>query len=316
VTLTRNGARVDAVVQLTKQGLAFVFDRVTGTPIWPIEERAVPPSDVDGEKAWPTQPFPTKPAAFAAQGATLEDAFDFTPDLRAMAQAEMKKYRLGPIYTPPSRQGTLMMPGIIGGANWGGGAFDPETRRLYVKVSNQAAIARVVAPDRSPTNPRAGEVDANWVGDLGTSASFVPAPTGGDAASPGRMPSLPLLKPPYGELVAIALDSGDIAWRVPFGDTPSIRAHPLLKGVVLPDRLGAAGAPGVMVMKSGLAIGGGGDSALYAFDTTTGKELWRLPLQTRVTATPMTFRSATGTQFVVVATGSGANAALVALTVK
>ena len=319
VTINRNGSRVDAVVQLTKQGLAFVFDRVTGTPIWPIEERAVPPSDVAGEKAWPTQPFPTKPAAFAAQGATLDDAFDLTPDLKALAQAEMKKYRLGPMYTPPSVQGTLMMPGIIGGANWGGGAFDPATRRLYVKVSNQAAIARVVAPDRSANNPRAGEVDANWIGDLGTSATFAPAvpvSPGADAAPPGRMPSLPLLKPPYGELVAIALDTGDIAWRVPFGDTPSIRAHPLLKGVPLPERLGAAGAPGVIVTKSGLAIGGGGDTALYAFDAATGEELFRLPFPTRVTATPMTFRSAARTQLVVVATGSGATAALVALAVK
>jgi quinoprotein glucose dehydrogenase len=313
VTLDRAGARVDAVVQLTKQGLAFVFDRVTGTPIWPIEERPVPPSDVEGEKAWPTQPFPTRPAAFAAQGATLEDAFDLTPALKAAAQAEMKKYRLGPMYTPPSAQGTLMMPGIIGGANWGGGAYDPETHRLFVKTSNQAAIARIVAPDRSPDNPRAGEVDAPLVGNLGTSATFRPSPPQGSSQA---MSALPLLKPPYGELVAIALDTGDIAWRVPFGDAPSVRSHPLLQGVTLPARLGAAGAPGVIVTRNGLVIGGGGDTALYAFDAATGKEIWHLPLPSRVTATPMTYRSPGGTQFVVVATGSGSGASLIALTVR
>jgi quinoprotein glucose dehydrogenase len=310
VTIERNGRRVDAVVQLTKQGLAFVFDRVSGAPIWPIEERAVPASDVAGETAWPTQPFPTRPAALAAQGMGPDTVFDLTPELKRAAEASLARFRVGPIYTPPSVQGTVMVPGIIGGANWGGAAFDPETRTLYVKVSNQAAVAKIAAPDRSPNSPRAGEVDAAFVGDLGTSATFTPpAPPG----FTGRMPSLPLIKPPYGELVAIRLDTGDIAWRVPFGDTPSIRAHPLLQGVALPARLGAAGAPGVIVTKSGLILGGGGDSALYAFDARTGKEVWHLPLARRVTSTPMTYRSRTGAQSVIVATGSGADAMLVAL---
>ena len=310
VTVERNGRRLDAVVQLTKQGLAFVFDRVTGAPIWPIEERPVPGSDVPGESAWPTQPIPTRPAAFAAQGLGPDTIFDLTPELRRAAEASLTRFRVGPMYTPPSDQGTVMVPGIIGGANWGGGAFDPDTRMLYVKISNQAAVAKVAAPNLSPDSPRAGEVDAALVGDLGTSATFTPpAPPG----FTGRMPSLPLIKPPYGELVAIRLDTGDIAWRVPFGDTASLRAHPLLQGVMLPARLGAAGAPGVIVTKGGLVIGGGGDSAVYAFDASTGQELWQLPLPRRVTATPMTFRAPSGTQFVVVATGSGADAVLVAL---
>lgn len=313
VTLSREARRIDAVVQLTKQGFAFVFDRVTGAPIWPIEERAVPASDVAGEAAWPTQPFPTRPGPIAAQGVTLDAAFDLTPELKAAAQAEMKKYRLGPIYTPPSPEGTLMLPGIIGGANWGGGAFDPGTRMLYVKVSNQAAIARIIAPDRSPGNPRAGEVDADRVGDLGASATFTPA---APQDFSGRMPSLPLLKPPYGELAAIRLDTGDVAWRVPFGDTPSLRSHPLLKGVTLPERLGAAGAPGIILTKSGLVLGGGGDTALYAFDAKDGRELARIELPRRTTSTPMTYRTASGTQYVVIATGSGNNAALVALAVR
>src|SRR6185436_3241470 len=123
VTIHVDGRAIDAVVQLTKQGFAFVFDRVTGKPVWPIEERAVPPSDVAGEHAWPTQPFPTKPAPIAPQGVFPEDAIAFTPELRAQALAEMQKYRTGPLYTPPSVVGTLMNPGIIGGANWGGSAF-------------------------------------------------------------------------------------------------------------------------------------------------------------------------------------------------
>ena len=306
-----NGKNVDVVVALTKQGFAFVLDRVTGNPVWPIEERSVPPSDVEGERAWPTQPFPTKPAAYARQGMTLDDAIDFTPDLKAQAQAEMKKYRLGPLYTPPSVQGTLMNPGIIGGANWGGSAFDIGTRILYVKTSHQPALVRI--RPGSEANSRPGESDAPLAGSVGN-ASFTPTPPAGFAGS-GRMGSLPLVKPPYGELVAISLDSGEILWRVPFGDTPSVRQHPLLKDVKLPARLGAAGAPGVLVTRSGLVLGGGGDSALYAFNKQTGQELARFELPRRASATPMTY-SVNGRQFVVMATGGGANASLVAWTVK
>lgn len=118
VTITVGGRRIDAVVQLTKQGFAFVFDRVTGRPVWPVEERAVPASDVPGEASWPTQPFPTRPPAFEAQGVSLDDAFDATPELKAAAQAELKKYRLGPLYTPPSAEGTVVRPGVWGGAGW------------------------------------------------------------------------------------------------------------------------------------------------------------------------------------------------------
>ncbi len=143
VRIHANAQDIDAVVQLTKQGFAFVFDRISGKPVWPIKEVPVPASDVPGEHAWPTQPEPTKPPAFTAQGVSLDDAFDLTPELKAEAQAQMQKFRLGPLFTPPSFQGTLMRPGVIGGANWGGGAFDPETHILYVKSSNIPAIAKV-----------------------------------------------------------------------------------------------------------------------------------------------------------------------------
>jgi quinoprotein glucose dehydrogenase len=298
VTIQVNGRTIDAVVQLTKQGFAFVFDRVTGQPVWPIEERAVPPSDVDGEHAWPTQPFPTRPPAFTEQGVTPDDVFDLTPELKAAAQQELKKYRIGPLFTPPSYQGTVQRPGIIGGANWGGGAFDARSGLLFVKTTNQAHIGRVGKPDRSGANPRAAEVDADYtrVGD--TEAQF--------------MKGIPLLKPPYGHLVAIDLNHGAIAWRVPFGDTPSLRQHPALKGVVLPDVLGSPGAPGVLATAGGLVFAGGGDVAFHAVDASSGAEKWRAPLPGRGNATPMTYRSKSGRQFVVIATGGGEDAALMA----
>jgi quinoprotein glucose dehydrogenase len=311
VTMTVGGRRVDAVVQLTKQGFAFVFDRVTGRPIWPIEERAVPPSDVAGEQAWTTQPFPTRPAPLVPQGVSLDDAFDLTPELKAAAQSELQKYRLGPLYTPPTSTGTFMRPGVIGGANWGGGAFDPETSILYAKVSNQPALVRIVAADRSATGPRAGEVDAEFVGSQGGTTFTPPPPPGADPGA--RVPTLPLLKPPYGELIALNLNTGEIAWRTPVGDNAAIRNHPSLRGVALPERLGVAGAPGAIVTKGGLVFVGGGDTGLNAFDKHTGKLLFRVDLGRATTGTPMTYRTKSGTQFVVIATGSGANATLVAM---
>jgi quinoprotein glucose dehydrogenase len=299
VTLTVDGRKIDAVVQLTKQGFAFVFDRVTGIPVWPIEERPVPASNIEGEHASPTQPFPTKPPAISPQGVTLDDAFDATPELKAAAQEQLKKYRLGPLFTPPSYQGTVMRPGVIGGANWGGGAFDPATGFLIVKTSNLAHIARVARPDRSSANPRASEVDADWTGDLaGTNATF--------------QNDLPLTKPPYGQLTAIDLNRGAIAWSETFGDWPELRHNPALAGVKLPEQLGVAGPPGVVVTKGGLIFAGGEDLFLHAVDEITGKDLWQGPLPARAYGTPMTYRTRAGHQFIVIATGQGANAALVA----
>jgi len=302
VTITVDGRRIDAVVQLTKQGFAFVFDRVTGKPVWPIEERPVPASDVDGEHAWPTQPFPTKPPAFTEQGVTLDDAFDLTPALKDAAQTELKKYRIGPLFTPPSRRGTVQRPGLIGGANWGGGAFDASSGVLIFKTTNQANIGRVGEPDRSAANPRASEVDAELVRVGETNADF--------------MNGIPLLKPPYGHLVAIDLNRGAIKWRVPFGDTPSLRRHPALAGVTLPPVLGAAGAPGVLATAGGLVFAGGGDVAFHAVDVSTGAEMWHVAVPRRANGTPMTYRAANGRQFVVIATGGGEDATLMAFALR
>jgi len=296
VTIKPEGRAVDAVVQLTKQGLVFVFDRVSGKPVWPIEERPVPASDMPGERAWPTQPFPTKPPAIAEQGATELDAIDFTADLHAAAVAELKKLRLGPLYTPPSAQGTLQRPGIIGGANWGGAAFDASTGRLYVKTSNQAHVARLGKPENRPS-----EVEAEYTRLGDTSA---------------ELNGIPLLKGPYAHLTALDLNRGTIAWRVPFGDLPSLRQHPALKDVKLPDRLGAPGAPGTIGTAGGLLFVGGGDGALHAVNTDTGLDEWSAPLPQRSSATPMTYRARNGKQFVVIAVGGRTNAELLAFTLR
>jgi quinoprotein glucose dehydrogenase len=284
VTIRVNGKRIDAVVQLTKQGFAFVFDRVTGMPVWPIEERPVP-----------TQPIPTKPPAFTPQGVTLDDAFDLTPELKAAAQAEMQKFRLGPVYTPPSMEGTLVRPGVWGGANWGGGGFDPDTGMLYLKTVGLPQVFRIQKRDpNAPTN-RPGEVDADYV-NRGLSGYF--------------NEGLPLTKPPYAHLVAIDLNKGEIAWREPFGDLPAVRERLEALGVKPPGPLGAQGPPGLVVTKGGLIFIGGGDRAFHAVDKSTGKDLWSMEtLET--TGTPMTYEVG-GRQFVVVATGRGSAATLVA----
>ncbi|HEV2274193.1 MAG TPA: pyrroloquinoline quinone-dependent dehydrogenase [Acidobacteriaceae bacterium] len=302
-TITVHGRKIDAVAQETKEGFVFVFDRVTGKPVWPIEERPVLASDIESEHASPTQPFPTKPPAISRQGITLDDAFDATPELKAEAQAQMQQYRIGPLFTPPSFRGTLMLPGVLGGANWGGGAFDPETGLLYVKTTNLAHIARVKRPDRTQNNPRASEVDADWSGDLqGTNATF--------------HDGLPLTKPPYGELVAVDLNHGTIRWKIPLGDWPELRSNPVLRGVTLPPVLGTAGPQGPVVTKGGLLFVSGGDGALHAINKVNGDDLWQGKLPARSHGTPITYRTREGRQFVVIATGAGADASLVAFSLR
>jgi quinoprotein glucose dehydrogenase len=301
VTITVGGRKIDAVVQLTKQGFAYVFDRVSGAPVWPIEERPVPQSDVPGEQSSPTQPFPTRPPAFTPQGVSLDDAFDLTPELNAAAQAEMKKYRLGPLFTPPSLQGTITRPSVWGGADWGGGAFDPDDGILYVKSVALGGVARIQPFDRAAAGARAAEVDAEYV-NRGLPAAF-------------NNGVIPFFKPPYAHLTAINLNTGTIAWQVPFGDFPALREYLQKLGVAVPAALGAQGPPGAIVTAGGLVFIGGGDAAFHAIDKATGRDLWSAPTA-ETTGTPMTYRTSSGRQFVVVATGRGADAALVAFALR
>jgi quinoprotein glucose dehydrogenase len=309
ITIRVGGRTIDAVSVVTKMGFIFVFDRVTGTPVWPIEERPVPASDVPGERASPTQPFPTRPAPFAQQGLTETDVIDFTPQIRALALEELKRYRSGPMFTPPSLQGTIVMPGSIGGGGWGGGAFDPETGTLYVKATNNP-ILYTLRRNEQPSDT----VDGAYMVDLGRTGLSVNTNRLTDSLGIPRGSSLPLNKPPYGTLTAIDLNTGDHRWQVPVGDNASMRDHPLLRGLSLP-RLGVTGAPGPIVTKGGLVFLSGGGSTLFAFDKATGGVLWEHALGRTAYSVPMTYRTSTGKQFVVIATGSGANATLMAFAI-
>jgi quinoprotein glucose dehydrogenase len=303
ITIRPDGKTVDAVAVLGKTGFVYVFDRVTGEPVWPIEERAVPQSDVPGERTSPTQPFPTRPAPFAKQGLTEADLIDWTPELRKLALEEFRKHRTGPMFTPPSLEGTVMMPGVIGGSGWGGGAWDPETGTLYVKATNWPALIRLIQPPRSDT------IQARYVFDRSATLRL-PVPQSPDTAGLHRPPDdLPIHKPPYGTLTAIDLNTGEHRWQIAVGDMPNIRNHPLLKGLDIPP-LGVSGAPGPIVTRGGLVFLTGGGSTLYAIDKTSGKTLWEADLGARGYAVPMTYRTRAGRQFVVIATGAGDDAVL------
>ncbi len=285
VTITVDGRKIDAVAQVSKQGFTYVFDRVTGEPVWPIKELPVDTTtDVPGEQVYPTQPFPTRPPPFFPQGISLDDASDLTPEIKALAQEQMKRYRLGPLFTPPSLRGTVQRPAATGAANWGGAAFDPETGLLYVKVSDTYSVNRICKNDRK--NP---DVDWDYSNYCGASGMF--SSTAGASTSVSGLGAIPLTKPPYAYVVAVDLNRGDIAWKVPFGQgSQAIRQHPLLKGVALPDRLGTPGPPGPAVTRGGLVFVGGGDPYLYAFDKATGKEIWRVPTPFPTGGNPMTYQ--------------------------
>lgn len=301
-TVNDGGRRRDIVAAATKQGFLFVFDRVTGVPLWPIEERPVGQSDVPGEATWPTQPFPTRPAPFSPQGFTTDDVVDFTPDIRAGALAQISAYRLGPLYTPPSMEGTIVRPGVIGGAGWGGVAIDRETGWAYIKASHEPALMAITRRDT-----KSDTVDAPYVLD-NTRRSLAYRPPAGS----GRGASIPIVKPPYGTLTAIDLNTGDTKWTIPLGDNPDVRRHPALAGVTLPPKLGVVGSPGAMVTRGGLVFLTGGGRVLYAIDSRTGEYKWEYDLGQVGYANPMTFRSRAGKQYIVIATGGGTTSRLVA----
>jgi len=297
--ITVDGRRIKAIAQPTKQGWLYVFDRTNGKPVWPIEERPVAKGDVPGEWYSPTQPFVTKPPAYESQGVSTDDLIDFTPELKAEAEKIVAKYKIGPIFTPPTVStwpgplGTLARPGSTGGANWPGGALDPETNVLYIFSKSQVTPLGLVQPDpgrsdfgyvsgtaRDPNAPT--QTAGGRGGGRGATAPAQAAPALTEAGSPvapaagggggGRgggggeggpaltVQGLPLVKPPYGRITAIDLNKGTIAWQIAHGDTPdNIKNHPALKGVTIP-RTGRPGLIGVLVTKT-LAIAGEGGFA-------------------------------------------------------
>jgi quinoprotein glucose dehydrogenase len=291
VDVTVEGRPVKAVVQATKQSWAYVFDRLTGKPVWPIEERPVAKSDVPGEWTSPTQPFPTRPKPFETQGITHDDLIDFTPALREEALKLVKDYRIGPIFTPPSlanspdgTKGTLQKPGANGGANiQGGAAFDPESGVLYVaSVAGHSRLALESNPERS---------EMRYVS-LGPSGLRGPQ-------------GLPLLKPPYGRITAIDLKTGEHLWWIPNGDTPAaVKNHPALAGLKLP-RTGKNSHANLLVTKTLLFAGEGtgGEPIFRALDKKTGETIAEVKLPASTNGAPATFHHE-GRQYIVVAVAS------------
>ena len=310
--VTVDGRRIKALAQVSKQAFTYVFDRVTGKPIWPIEERAVAASDVPGEELSQTQPFPTKPPAFDRQGIAEDDLIDFTPALRAEAKEILSHYRAGPLFTPPSlfkeggTRGTIFLPGINGGALWSGSGADPETGFLFVPSKTQPVMMTLTPlPGDRKTWPSVVPIE-------GTPLPYVP---NGKIGPPSVHPSkpapptgpqgLPLVKPPYSRMTAYNLNTGTIAWQVPTGaGQDGIRNHPALAGLKLPDLGGQGGLGGPLVTKtlviygllssSGRADRGG---RLVAYDKATGAMLGSVTLPGAPLGTPMTY-AVKGKQFV------------------
>ncbi len=297
LTIRVDGRTIDAVAAVSKTGYTYVFDRVTGQPVWPIEERPVPQTDIAGEQTAPTQPFPIKPPPFVSPGFTRDDVVDFTPEIRARALEMLEGLRFGPIFTPPSKEGTVMRPSNIGGANWGGSSADPDRGILYVKAKTTISIVTLEERQEEPgSDPPRG-----W--------SYFPYRHTLDR--PTLNEAIHLSKPPYGTITAIDLNQGEILWQVPSGDIPEMRNDPMMRGVN-PPPLGAIGNAGLLVTAGGLLFTAPGDNKLYALDQESGAVLWAGDLPHGAQGTPLTYRSSDGRQFVVVATGEGSDATLVA----
>lgn len=290
-----NGKLVKAVAQTSKQGYLYVFDRATGDPVWPIEERAAPQSTVPGEATAAMQPHPTRPAPFDRQGVTPEDIVDFTPAIRARALSVLEQYNHGPLYTPPMLgKPTIQLPGIAGGASWSGAACDPETGICYVS---------------SVTLPYTVDLTPSDVPGVGYYAKLKPVPA---------LDGVPMWKPPYGRLTAIDLNTGSHRWVTPVGDI----AHTVesLRSLGLKN-LGRPARGHLLLTKTLVVVGqegstqreGGPEStptfetvspSLVAFDKTTGRPVAEVPLPRNATAAPMTFMLG-GKQHLIVATGGG-----------
>ncbi len=306
--ITVDGRTIKAIMQVSKQAFTYVFDRATGEPVWPIDERPVPPSTVPGEQAAPTQPFPTRPPAFDLQGTTEDSLIDLTPELRQRALEKLRQFDYGPLYTPPTERGTLMLPGLIGAASWGGAGFDAETGILYVPSRTSPSIAR-------PTRP-------------GERRRSIPLRVGADTTVEG----IPLFKPPWARLTAIDMNRGEILWISPLGNGP--RNHPLLRDLDLPPLGDHIDGQSILVT-SELAFAAvwrrdrrdgsrltpswdpwgdpdAGRKLIYAFDKRDGELLHVVELDGFAASAPMTYLHE-GKQYIAVAVGGNEDNALVAL---
>jgi len=329
--ITVNGRAVKAVAQPSKQGFLYIFDRVTGKPVWPIEERPVEVGSVPGEWYSPTQPIPSKPAAYSRNGVSIDDLIDFTPDFRKQAEALVSRYHLGPVFTPPvvskidGPLGTLTLGTADGGTNWPGGSYDPETHVLYAFACNACLEPIGLVPPPKELS------DMNYVyGTAGKEVRMINA-AGTDSSADALKPvkkaagssdewavlnvdGLPLIKPPYGTISAINLDTGEIVWQIAHGETPDlIRNHPALKGLKIPRTGQETWNVGTLVTKT-LVIAGDGmvttgpdhprGAMLRAYDKKTGKEVGAIYMPAPESGSPMTYML-NGKQYIVVAVSGG-----------
>lgn len=289
--ITVDGRPVQAVAAISKQGFTYVFDRLTGEPVWPIEEREVPPSTVPGEVASATQPFPTKPAAFEPQGITDETLIDFTPELRQEALQIIEQYDYGPLFTPPSLRGTIQFPGWAGGGEWHGAAFDPETGLYYIPSASQPIVVQL----------REARREREEMGYVRGGPMNVGGPQG-----------LPLTKPPYGRITAINLNTGEHEWMVPHGEGP--RQQIIDLGILDPGPVGSTSRTGPVLTRTLLFMAqrDGDRNLIRAFDKANGEIIAEIELPLPPGGTPMTYM-VNGKQYICIAVGGGADSRLVAL---
>ncbi len=309
VDITVDGKRIPALVQTTKQAFAYVLNRKTGEPVWPIEERSVPQSVLPGEKTSPTQPFPTRPAPYEMQGLTEDDLIDFTPELRKRALEIFSDYKIGPLFNPPlhrdNPEGKITSLHCPGGATniMGGAAVDPETAILYVASVKGCSSPNLVPGEEidDPAKFTTGKTVMKWVS--------------GPRRGPRRIRGIPLYKPPYGRITAIDLNTGEHLWWIPNGGTPeAVKSHPALQGLDIPNT-GQSSHATKLVTKTLLMYGEGrsGESRFHAVDKKTGERLGTVELPAPTNQAPMTYMHE-GKQYIVVAVGSpGFPGSLVAL---
>ncbi|MGD1096169.1 MAG: PQQ-binding-like beta-propeller repeat protein [Bryobacteraceae bacterium] len=331
-----NGKLVKAVAVPSKQVWLYCFDRATGQPLWPIEERPVPQSDVPGEKTAKTQPYPTKPPAYARNEVRVpDDLIDFTPEMRANAIDNLSRYRVAGVFNPPlvgdpkGLLGALNIGHSGGGTNWPGGGADPETHIVYAQANNSGVQAMVLRtpPSDFKTDMRyvSGRQDQPFriavaagtgtAADAPTTREREPEPggRGGGGVNLLQVQGLPIVKPPYGVISAINLDKGELQWQVPYGETPdNVRNHPALKGMNI-GNTGQAGSVGLVVTKSLVVLGDSQltsvthprGAMLRAYDKTTGKEVGAVWMPAPQSGSPMTYEWQ-GKQYIVVAVSGGA----------